>query len=77
MSKLPIASGRKVVTALKRHGFVVVRQRGSHIRLEKYLPDERLLITVPDHKEIVPKTLKSILNAARLSVDEFKQLLQK
>jgi len=75
MTKLPLLSGKEVVRALRRNGFAVVRQKGSHIRLEKYLPDETLKITVPDHREIVPGTLKSILNAARLSVDEFKELL--
>ncbi len=45
MSKLPLVSGRDIVKALKRDGFVVVRQRGSHIRLEKYLPEETLKVT--------------------------------
>ncbi|WP_422632148.1 type II toxin-antitoxin system HicA family toxin [Stenomitos frigidus] len=36
-----------MVAALKRDGWAVVRQRGSHIRLEKALPSEVLKITVP------------------------------
>ena len=75
MTRFPLVSGREVVRALRRDGFVVVRQKGSHIRLEKYLPGETLRLTVPAHREIVPGTLKSILNAARLSVDEFMELL--
>lgn len=75
MTRLPLISGREVVKALRRDGFVVVRQKGSHIRLEKYLHDETLKITVPNHQEIVPGTLKSILNAARLSVDDLIELL--
>lgn len=35
MSKVPSLHYRKVINALQRSGFVVVRQKGSHIRLQK------------------------------------------
>ena len=54
---------------------MVVRQRGSHIRLQKHTPDEVLKITVPAHRPVKRSTLSHILKAARLSVDEFKALL--
>jgi predicted RNA binding protein YcfA (HicA-like mRNA interferase family) len=54
---------------------VVVRQRGSHIRLHKPLPDETLKLIVPAHKPIKRSTLSHILKQARLSVDEFIELL--
>jgi predicted RNA binding protein YcfA (HicA-like mRNA interferase family) len=40
MSKVPSLSYTQIIAALKRDGWIVVRQRGSHIRLEKQLPDE-------------------------------------
>ena len=48
--KLPVVSGRKVIKALRKTGFTVVRRRGSHIRVEKTLKDKTIKITIPDHK---------------------------
>ncbi len=75
MTKVPSVNYDAVVKALKRDGWVVVRQRGSHIRLQKHLHDETLKLTVPRHKPIKRSTLAHILKQARLSVDEFKRLL--
>lgn len=47
MTKVPSISYGRIVRALQRDGWVVVRQRGSHIRLHKHLPDEVLKLTVP------------------------------
>ncbi|MFH1039141.1 MAG: type II toxin-antitoxin system HicA family toxin [PVC group bacterium] len=76
MSKLPLVSGKDLVKALRRVGFVVIQQRGSHIRLEKSLPTETLKVTIPDHKEIAPKTLASILSVARISKEDLRDLLR-
>jgi len=70
--KLPLLSGQEIVNALQRIGYYVRRQKGSHIRL--YHP-ERLPVTVPAHQEVDRRTLKSILRAANLTVEEFKKLL--
>ena len=59
-------SGDDVVRALRRLGFVVVRQVGSHIRLER----GAARVTVPAHSVIVPGTLKSILRQAGITVEE-------
>jgi predicted RNA binding protein YcfA (HicA-like mRNA interferase family) len=56
-------------------GWVVVRQRGSHIRLQKHLAEETLKLTVPAHRPIKRSTLAHILKHARLSVDAFLRLL--
>jgi predicted RNA binding protein YcfA (HicA-like mRNA interferase family) len=50
MSRLPVTSGRKVVAALERIGYVVVRQRGSHIRMRHPTDSRRRPVTVPDHQ---------------------------
>jgi predicted RNA binding protein YcfA (HicA-like mRNA interferase family) len=75
MSKVPSLDYRQVVNALKRDGWVVVRQRGSHIRLHKHIANEMLKITIPAHKPIKRSTLSHILKQARMSVDQLKELL--
>jgi predicted RNA binding protein YcfA (HicA-like mRNA interferase family) len=35
MSKLPVVSGKELVNALEKVGFFVVRQKGSHVSLQK------------------------------------------
>jgi predicted RNA binding protein YcfA (HicA-like mRNA interferase family) len=74
VSALPRVSGREVVRALRRIGYVEDRQRGSHIVLRQAAPPHRR-ITVPDHKEVAKGTLRAILRQAGLTVDEFKALL--
>jgi len=56
MSHLPRISGREVVKALKKIGYEVDRQRGSHIVLRQPGPAHRRL-TVPDHGELAKGTL--------------------
>ena len=73
--KLPVTSGRKVVKTLRKIGFTVVRQRGSHIRVEKTGKDKTIKITIPDHKELKKKTLAMIIKTAELTTQEFKDLL--
>ncbi|WP_258083581.1 type II toxin-antitoxin system HicA family toxin [Thermococcus thermotolerans] len=66
MSKLPVVSGEKLIKLLKRLGYTVVRQRGSHVRLEKRTPLGTHKITIPYHDEIAKGTLKDILNKVSL-----------
>jgi predicted RNA binding protein YcfA (HicA-like mRNA interferase family) len=73
MSKLPVVSGAQCVRVLERIGFVVYRQRGSHITLVRIEP--RAQTTVPNHKELDRGTLRAIIRQAGLSVDEFVALL--
>ena len=70
--KLPLLSGQEIINALKRSGYYIKRQKGSHIRL--YHPN-RLPVTVPNHSEVDRKTLKSILHTSNLTIEEFKQLI--
>ncbi|NJL52725.1 MAG: addiction module toxin, HicA family [Hydrococcus sp. SU_1_0] len=75
MSKVPSLSYQKIIAALERDGWIVVRQRGSHIRLEKKLPDETLKITVPAHRPVKRSTLAKILKQAKIDLDRFLELL--
>lgn len=73
MSKLPVISSAECVKALGKIGFLVNRQRGSHIILVR--EDPRTTISIPDHKEIDRGTLRAIIRQVGLSVDEFVALL--
>ncbi len=75
MSKVPSLSYIRIIGALQRDGWVVVRQRGSHIRMQKHLRNEVLRITIPAHKPVKRSTLSHILKQARIDVDEFIGLL--
>ncbi len=74
MSALPVVSGREVVNALGKIGYVLDRQRGSHMILRQQIPPHRRL-TVPDHKEVAKGTLRAVIRQAGLTVEEFKDLL--
>lgn len=67
MPSLPLVSGADAVRALKRLGFVVARQRGSHIVMRK---DSQGCV-VPNHKEIKIGTLGGLLKQAGVSVENF------
>lgn len=75
MSKVPSLGYDKVIAGLKRDGWVVIRQKGSHIRLQKRTRVEVLKLTVPAHRPVKRSTLAHILKQARLTVEEFLTLL--
>ena len=75
MTKLPRIPSALVIRALKRARFYEYHHSGSHIQL-RHLNNSNLRITIPFHKkDLSPKTLKSILKQAGLSIDEFIDLL--
>jgi len=71
--KPPLVSGAETIKALKRAGWRVVGQRGSHVKLHRE-SDENTLI-VPLHDELSRWTLKGILADAGLPVEDFIRLL--
>lgn len=75
MAKLPMTTGKQIVSTLKRAGFEVIHIRGSHHYLRK--PEGSKLVTVSVHAgEIIPpKTLQSIIEQAEFTMDELIDLL--
>jgi predicted RNA binding protein YcfA (HicA-like mRNA interferase family) len=69
MASLPVLSGREVVKAFESLGWKVARQSSSHIIMTK--EGEIVTLSVPDHKEVARGTLRSLIRAANLTVDEF------
>jgi predicted RNA binding protein YcfA (HicA-like mRNA interferase family) len=74
VTKLPAVSGREVIRALERAGFVQVGAKGSHCKL---FHDERhLTVIVPLHRRQLPRgTLASILRQAGMAADDLRLLL--
>jgi predicted RNA binding protein YcfA (HicA-like mRNA interferase family) len=66
-------SGREVIKALRRIGFVVDHQRGSHVFLHNL--EKNISVVVPDHKELKKGTLNSILKKAGITVEQLKELI--
>ena len=75
MSKVPSLPYDRIIRALQRDGWTVVRQRGGHIRLQKRVRGELLKLTVPAHRPVKRSTLAHILKQARLSVAQFLKLV--
>ena len=72
MGKLRNLSGREVCQILAQNGFLEVRQRGSHIVMQKRDDETTITIPVPDHKELRVGTLLSIIRQSRLSRSLFE-----
>ncbi|GAA6757756.1 type II toxin-antitoxin system HicA family toxin [Thermus oshimai] len=73
--KVPSLSYKREVAALERAGFQQVRQKGSHIRMEKRVGGERVVVIVPAHIPIKRSTLARIIKDAHLTLEEFLDLL--
>ncbi len=74
-SKIPVITPKKLIHALERSGFVVLRQRGSHVYL--YHPNNPTgVVTVPMHNRDLKKgTLKGILRQAGMDTEDLIELL--
>ena len=72
MAKLRTLSGREVCAILAQYGYEEIRQRGSHIVMQKKTENSTITIPVPNHKEIRPGTLMSIIRQSRLDRTNFE-----
>jgi predicted RNA binding protein YcfA (HicA-like mRNA interferase family) len=70
-TRLPVVGGARLVRALQGDGWTAVRQRGSHVRLER---DGRHL-SVPMHDPLKRGLLAQILDDAGMTVDDLRRLL--
>lgn len=75
MARLPVVSADELIKVLEQQGFQRVRQRGSHIVLQKRTADTTVTVVVPYHKELAPGTLRSILKRTGLSAEDLVKLL--
>lgn len=66
-------SGKEVVKALRRIGFVVDHQRGSHIFMHNL--QRNISVIVPAHKELKKGTLQNILRKVGIATNDLQELV--
>ncbi len=69
MPQVPRLKGREIVRIFESLGWILVRQRGSHLILVR--EGHLATLSVPDHKEVAQGTLRSLIKAAGLTPAEF------
>lgn len=69
--KFPVCTAGDVVRVIRRHGFALTAQKGSHQKWRH--PDGRMVIVANHGSKSIPiGTLKSIIEGARLTTDDFR-----
>jgi predicted RNA binding protein YcfA (HicA-like mRNA interferase family) len=66
-------SGKQIVQAFRRIGFIVDHQQGSHVFM--YNLEKNTSVIIPLHKELKKGTLNSIIKKAEISIAELKKLI--
>ena len=66
--KLPLLSGRQVLAALTRLGFVEVHRKGSHVKMKH---EDGRVIVFPFYDEVDRYTLKGALRDADIEITDF------
>jgi predicted RNA binding protein YcfA (HicA-like mRNA interferase family) len=73
MGKLANISGKEAAKAFQKAGWQPIGQVGSHFVLVK--PGVRANLSIPQHRELSVGTLRALIRAANMTVDEFVALL--
>jgi predicted RNA binding protein YcfA (HicA-like mRNA interferase family) len=73
-SKYPILTPKEIIKSLSKIGFQKISQRGSHAKYRNQSNPVQTVI-IPMHSEIAKGTLKSILEQANITLEEFLELL--
>ncbi len=73
--KLTSISGEDLIKILLREGFYKIRQKGSHVSLEKRTAEKSFKTVVPLHKSLAKGTLNDILKQTGLSKEDLVKLL--
>lgn len=69
MGKLANIPGKEAVKAFQKLGWEVRGQVGSHLVMTK--AGIRHNLTIPQHSELAPGTLRGLIRAAGITVEEF------
>lgn len=75
MPKLPQISGKNLVKALIKDGWIKHSQRGGHVKMAKSFQIGRETLIIPQHKVIKKGTLSTILKDAGISVEKLRDIL--
>lgn len=76
MTKLRLVNFKEMDTVLRSIGFLMVRQKGSHVF---YKHSDGRTTTVPNHpnRDLARPLIREILREIKISVDQFNELLDK
>lgn len=69
---LRLCSGAAAVKKFRRAGWIVARQRGSHVMMVK--PGYEYTLSIPQHEELGPGLLRKLIRQAGLTAEEFNGL---
>jgi predicted RNA binding protein YcfA (HicA-like mRNA interferase family) len=67
LANLRRLSGNEVCAILREHGFTLVRQKGSHMVMQRQIGAKTTTVPVPNHKEVRIGTLLSIIRQSGLA----------
>ena len=70
MPKLRVLKSKEIIKFLKQQGFVVDRQKGSHIVLAKTISFSKQVLTIPKHNTLDKGTIKALYNQISRFVPE-------
>ena len=69
MPGLKRLSGAQLIAIFNKFDFEVISQKGSHVKLKRFIEDKPQTLTIPNHKEIDTGTLRAIYNKASKYID--------
>jgi predicted RNA binding protein YcfA (HicA-like mRNA interferase family) len=69
--RFPVCSAREVIKVLRKAGFILVGQSGSHQKW-RHTDGRQVIVAMHGNKPIPIGTLKSIIQGSGLSVDDFR-----
>jgi len=69
--KLGQFSGDEIARIMEKSGFLLVRQKGSHLIMQKRTGEETITVPVPMHREIKIGTLQSIIRQSGIAKESF------
>ena len=75
MPKLPSIKPRALIKIFSKQGYIIDRQKGSHVIL--YHPVSQGRLTIPMHAKDVPNgTLLAIIKQSGLTKEEFLEVMR-
>jgi len=70
MPRLEVLSGENVIKILESFNFVIISQKGSHVKLRRTIKKNNQTLSIPNHKELDKGTLRAIFNQASKYISE-------
>jgi len=70
MAKLPAISGKRLLSVLLRHGFVVLRQRGSHARVASGDGSLKTIVPIHANRDLPRGTMENIMDDLNITATQ-------